>query len=627
MKIEKEIKIKKRLFQQLETESEDFNEEDRTVVISFASDKPVLRDFGYEIIDVNAINFERLNDKAMLLFNHDFDEYLGVIESTWVKGNKAYAKVRFDIHEKANKIFNSIKNNIMRNVSFGYEINEIESYYNINGTDAYKVSVTPFEISFVTVPADNSVGFKRSQDDNSEDVVFKIKENNNDVNNDENKENYIELNKKEGNNENINEKEKNVDKILDKQNKIYNNIDNNTNLGKEKSMDKELENEKIIETARQYNVSNETLYEFLNKRSHEEFMNEILRQRSNKSVIIDNKIEKSEKILSAASMLREYVSNNNSLNSKLHDEQQRIIDKKGIVSQKGGLVFDTRQLFRDVTVANPNSAGNLVNDIHYSNLDKDPLYDNLILAQAGAKVLNNVTGSPFFTVEKNVINAQYVLENGEATGSSLDIDKIQATPKTISANIEISRDTLLMSDRNIQTLVIDRLTEKVKQKMDAESLIGNSVNGVKGILNTTGVGSITSGGQVSWELITDMEAEVLSTNTTGLMSYVGNSKISSKLKQTQKASGTDFILNSNIVNDYQYLSTNAIPVVAGTKATSSIIFGNFNDLYILNWGTVEILIDPFSQSKKGQVSVTIFATFDVILSRPASFVVCSDIQI
>ena len=39
-----------------------------------------------------------------------------------------------------------IKNNIMRNVSFGYEINEVKSYFSINGIDAYKFSVTPFEI-------------------------------------------------------------------------------------------------------------------------------------------------------------------------------------------------------------------------------------------------------------------------------------------------------------------------------------------------------------------------------------------------------------------------------------------------------------------------------------------------
>ena len=77
-----------------------------------------------------------------------------------------------------------------------------------------------------------------------------------------------------------------------------------------------------------------------------------------------------------------------------------------------------------------------------------------------------------------------------------------------------------------------------------------------------------------------------------------------------------------MVNDYQFISTNSLKKNANT---SSLIFGNFEDLYVLNWGTVEILIDPYSQSKKGQVSVTIFATYDIIVSRPASFVACTDI--
>lgn len=91
------------------------NEDNRTVDISFASEVPYLRWFGWEIIDMATMDFTRLSNKAMLLFNHDWDDYVGVIEKAW-KGpdNRGYATVRFDTHPKAEQVFNSVKTGIMK---------------------------------------------------------------------------------------------------------------------------------------------------------------------------------------------------------------------------------------------------------------------------------------------------------------------------------------------------------------------------------------------------------------------------------------------------------------------------------------------------------------------------------
>ena len=51
------------------------NDTARTVDISFASEVPYLRWFGWEIIDIKTMDFSRLNNKAVLLFNHDWDDY------------------------------------------------------------------------------------------------------------------------------------------------------------------------------------------------------------------------------------------------------------------------------------------------------------------------------------------------------------------------------------------------------------------------------------------------------------------------------------------------------------------------------------------------------------------------
>ena len=100
----------------------DIDAENRTLTVSFASEVPYKRWFGYEVIDVMSLDLERLNSKAPLLYNHDDDKYIGVVEKAWVDGltKKAYARVRFSKNQLAEQIWSDIQDGIISNVSFKY---------------------------------------------------------------------------------------------------------------------------------------------------------------------------------------------------------------------------------------------------------------------------------------------------------------------------------------------------------------------------------------------------------------------------------------------------------------------------------------------------------------------------
>ena len=76
----KKLKIDKKMFLNAYFKREAINETERTVQVSFASEVPYLRWFGYEIIDTATMDLSRLNNNAQLLFNHDWDCYIGVVE-------------------------------------------------------------------------------------------------------------------------------------------------------------------------------------------------------------------------------------------------------------------------------------------------------------------------------------------------------------------------------------------------------------------------------------------------------------------------------------------------------------------------------------------------------------------
>ena len=89
-------------------EVREVEKEDRTLEFPFSSEKGVERYFVNEVLEhkTKSANLERLNDGAPLLWNHDQEKVIGVVEKAWIdeKKRRGYAKVRFSEEEFAIKI-------------------------------------------------------------------------------------------------------------------------------------------------------------------------------------------------------------------------------------------------------------------------------------------------------------------------------------------------------------------------------------------------------------------------------------------------------------------------------------------------------------------------------------------
>lgn len=158
------------------------DEEERTVRISFSSEQPVLRQSWFadpwvEILGhaTGEMNLERLNNGATLHYNHRRSraDRIGVVESATGDG-RGEALVRFSKNDRVNDIWDDVKDNILRNVSVGYSIDERKLVKDgESGAPAeYRVTRwTPMEISFVDIPADSTVGLGRNVADNPQGTV------------------------------------------------------------------------------------------------------------------------------------------------------------------------------------------------------------------------------------------------------------------------------------------------------------------------------------------------------------------------------------------------------------------------------------------------------------------------
>ncbi len=148
---------------------EAIDEEARTVQLAFSSETPYARCWGNEILshDANAIRLGRLKDGGPLLVDHDGRDHIGVIESVQIGADRVgRAVVRFGKSERAEEVFQDVKDGIRRSVSVMYLIHKSVLVEESDQLDTYKVTDwEPYEISIVSMPADTTVGVGRSAND------------------------------------------------------------------------------------------------------------------------------------------------------------------------------------------------------------------------------------------------------------------------------------------------------------------------------------------------------------------------------------------------------------------------------------------------------------------------------
>ena len=144
-------------------------EDQRTFEFPFSSEAPVDRWFGREVLshEPSAVDLSRLNDGAPLLWNHNPDQVLGVVERGWLEDGRGYVRARFSRNAFAAEKLADVRDGILRNVSVGYSITDAQPTREGGVDGILATSWQPQEVSLVSLAADNGVGIGRSLDDNA----------------------------------------------------------------------------------------------------------------------------------------------------------------------------------------------------------------------------------------------------------------------------------------------------------------------------------------------------------------------------------------------------------------------------------------------------------------------------
>ena len=254
-----------------------------------------------------------------------------------------------------------------------------------------------------------------------------------------------------------------------------------------------------------------------------------------------------------------------------------------------------------------------------------PQLDNKLAVQAlGATVLTGLVGK-VPVVSSSAVAAEWATEGKDVAVKKINWSKSMLTPKRNVTRVAVTKDLLRQTSYDVEGYLMNLMQTAHNELVEA-GVIAGAVDGPTGILKTTGVKVIEANGPITWENIVALETAVNENNASkGRLGYLTNAKVWGAMKTTPKTAGQDrFIMeetSGNRVNGYPAEWTNLVPSADG----SAMIFGNWEDLFIGEWGGVDVVIDPFTQAGSAQTVITFNAWNDALVAEPKSFAVLKGI--
>ncbi|MBS8554125.1 phage major capsid protein [Escherichia coli] len=631
--------------------------------IAFSSTLPYQRQFWDEqnqemvVLDEilvhtpEAVDLSRLNNNAPLLFNHIFDNHIGVVCNARIDAdNVGRALVKFSKHGTlANDIRNKVIEGTMEKISVGYDIKE----YHIDYTKGQLIVTkwAPFEISFVTVPADDSVGLNRSLNtitvnlgakrDMTKEQIEEIKEEQESA---QVEETPVEENKEpkvEETQERQVEENKEDENLEDgKDAKHPESVDDDSSTVRETEEVKEereaapVEEEKIEEVAerseedeeeiraiaRELNINDEELERALAVKdmTPEAFRTKALNnitnaQRNNEQI---NKEQIMEKTFDLNNVIRSLV-DGDVLGA---NEAEYSAMAAGAAMQRGraargGSVFVPAAALRAASEGNTKATLTAVTD---EKLLTESYIEMLLpascLGRLGVTVLSGLN-SPIAVPKMTASSVEafgFVDENGSAPESKATFENVKMAPKTFAGGNPISRQSL-KTVPNIATLITDHINKAVRIKLEQLILSDkDNTRGPKGLVK-----QLVDGGRVTKKAAfsyKDFLKEIAALTDAGVpaqsIKFAMSGATAAELESTLKDNGVSgYIIENGKLAGYDVVTSGVIPA-------DHIVLGDFSGIMIGEWGGLELDMDDTTYRAQSAIVPRIWVDLDFTVVQP-----------
>lgn len=246
-----------------------------------------------------------------------------------------------------------------------------------------------------------------------------------------------------------------------------------------------------------------------------------------------------------------------------------------------------------------------------------PLYEGLILNQLGIELRTGLSGEYVWPVAE-AVTFKVAGEAVKVTSQVLNLSKVKARPERVSANLALTRQSIVQSDGLVENLATQLLPEGLAALINKVMFSVDKVEGAGSWLQGPFVAKKASATQISaysYKAFTQMKADVLKSGVEGAhLAFVMSKATAAILEGTPRDSGSGLmILEDGKIAGVPVFTTGAI-------GDSYIGIGDWTYQVMGLFGDISLVVDPYTNGDADMVNFYMNANYGMATLRPDAFV-------
>lgn len=238
-----------------------------------------------------------------------------------------------------------------------------------------------------------------------------------------------------------------------------------------------------------------------------------------------------------------------------------------------------------------------------------PLYGKSILSEVGATFLTGLVGNisiPRYSGSTVGWKGEMVTaENGEG-----EFNTVELSPKRLTAYLDISKQFLVQDSVGAEEMLRADIVNALVAKLE-QTIFGMAAGDAT---KPAGIFYVATQAAPSYANVLSAETDV--TDFSGEKRFVMSPFERAKFKQTTisgEKSDLRLLMDGNEVNGY--------PVsVSSNVEHDGWAFGDFRELVVAQWGSIDIVVDPYTLATKNAIRLVINAFFDAAVRRDGAII-------
>lgn len=255
-----------------------------------------------------------------------------------------------------------------------------------------------------------------------------------------------------------------------------------------------------------------------------------------------------------------------------------------------------------------------------------PIRESLVLTRAGANFITGLVGNVGLP-EYSGSSVAWAGETAKASNGKGTFSKKILTPKRLTAFVDISKQFILQDSVGANALLQRDMALAIATVLNATAFGKHATSQEKPDGFFTGTPTYAAQGTASLSNMVALETAVNTDNAImDNLAYITSKKGMGILKTTLNAANVaeGFIYKDGKANGMNtYVTVGMANGLQTDTDEEGIVFGNWADYVIGQWGSLDITVDPYTKAADGQVRLVINSFFDMKARRDDSFAIGS----